>query len=81
MDLEITVTADIRKQVEVTVHLEDVIDKMNSLGIAHRWNYISKILNAVNTEDIECLTEGQKQLVSNYLLQQSKRYSSGSTDL
>ena len=74
MNLEITVTAEVKKQVEVNVHLDDIIEKMNDINMAARWNYIAKILNGVSVDDIEFLSDEQKKTVSNYLLKQSGRF-------
>lgn len=74
MNLEITVTAEVKKKVEVNVHLDDIIEKMNDINMAARWNYIAKILNGVSMDDIEFLSDDQKKTVSNYLLKQSGRF-------
>ena len=74
MKLEITVTAEVKKEIEVNIDLDDVIEKMNNINMAARWNYIAKILNSVSMDDINFLSDEQKKVINNYLLQQSRRF-------
>jgi hypothetical protein len=74
MNLEITVIAEVKKEVEINVHLDDVINKMNEINMVARWNYVAKILNGLNVDDINSLSNEQKKTVGSYLSKQSVRF-------
>jgi len=73
--LEINVMVQVKKEVEVTIHLDDIIENINELPMASRWNYIAKMLNEINVDDIESLEVGHKELISDYLKKRISKFS------
>ena len=63
---KISVEVKVNKTVDVEIELMDVIDSINQLPIAARWNIIGNILNELELT-VDDLTDGQKTIVVKYL--------------
>jgi hypothetical protein len=72
--LELKVMAEVKKEVEVTIHLDDVIEKINELPIVSRYNYIAKMLNEISVDDLESLDSGHRTVISDYFKEQILRF-------
>lgn len=65
-ETKISVEVKVNQTVDIEIELMDVIDSINQLPIAARWNIIGKILNELDLT-IDDLTDGQKTIVVKYL--------------
>ena len=62
----IKVEVKIDRPIDVEVDISDVIETLNNLPIAYRWNTIARILNVVQV-DLKDLDDSQRELVGNYV--------------
>lgn len=70
--MEIIVQADIDQKVDVSVNINEIIDRINDLNITGRWNYIAKILNGITVDEIEFLKPKDKKVILDYLKRKVK---------
>lgn len=70
---EIEVEVKISQRVDVKVEIEDVIEAINELPFARRWNYLSLMLNEINNP-IHEFTEDQRKIVIAWLEKQIKKF-------
>lgn len=70
--MEIIVQADICQKVDVSVNIDEIIDRINDLNITGRWNYIAKILNGITVNEIEFLKPKDKKVILDYLKRKVK---------
>lgn len=73
--LEVEIIVSIKKDVPVNIHMDDVIEAINEMEMPMRWNYISKILNELDTS-VETLSPQHKELVLKYLNKMLKKFES-----
>lgn len=62
----IDIEVRIDRKVDVTIHIEDVIEGINEVQMKKRWNYIAQIINGVQI-DLSDLTDEQKAIIKKYL--------------
>jgi len=71
----IEVPAEVKQEVLVNVHIDDVIVQINKMKIEVRFNYIAKMMNEIYTKDLANMTPEQKTIVTGYLQRQLDRFS------
>jgi hypothetical protein len=71
--MKINVVTRISQDVEVEVSINEVIETINQLDIAPRFNYIAKILNEVSSGDLNDLNMDQIELIQGFLNNQLSR--------
>lgn len=62
----IEVPAEVKQEVLVNVHIDDVIGQINKMKIEVRFNYIAKMMNEIYTKDLASMTPEQKTIVTGY---------------
>jgi len=72
---ELKVWVNIKKDVEVVVSIDDIIEKLNEMPLPARWNYAARILNEINYEDRlpsnpEKFSDEKIELIEKYLKNQ-----------
>jgi len=73
--MEVRVQAKLNHEVSVDIHMDDIVEAIDSLPISRRYNYIGMLLNDINLDDIEKLSSAQKKMIKQYLEKQLKRFS------
>lgn len=72
--MEVTATTKIDQEVEVSVHIDDLIEAINKLRITLRYNYIGQLLNGIDLGDMLELEDGQREIIAKYLKEQLNRF-------
>ena len=72
---ELKVWVNIKKDVEVVVSIDELIENLNEMPLPTRWNYAARILNEINYEDRlpsnpEEFSDEKIELIENYLKKQ-----------
>lgn len=62
----IQVPVQVNQEVVATVDISDVIEAINELPMARRWNYVASLLNHALAEQ-HTLTDSQKELIKKWL--------------
>lgn len=62
---------DTSGSIDVDIHLDDVIQAVNKLNIQQRWSYIGKLLEGIDNNDYNELTDDQKGIIERYLWRKS----------
>lgn len=75
--MEIEIPVEVNQEVIAKVHVDDIIEKMNELPMATRFNCIGKILNELETSRDQ-LTESHIDVITNYLKKQLALFESKS---
>lgn len=75
--MEIKLPIELNQEVIASVHVDDIIEKINELPMATRFNCIGKILNELETSK-EQLTESHIDIITNYLKRQLALFESKS---
>jgi hypothetical protein len=70
----IEVPAEVRKEIIVNVHIDDVIQEINKLKIETRFNYVAKLLNEIYSKDLATMTDNHKDIIVKYLTMQLNRF-------
>jgi hypothetical protein len=69
----IQVEVKLDQKVYVDINLDDIIDGINSCQMIKRWNYIAKIINAVQL-NLTDLTEREMEIIKDYLVNRLKMF-------
>lgn len=64
--MEIDLEVEIKRSVEVTVHYEEIVERINQMETAPRWNFIAKLINEIDL-DTDGLSEEHAILVGEWL--------------
>ena len=68
------ITAQVDSEFEIDILISDVIDGINGVRIVQRWNYLAELLEGIQVEEIESLSDEQKGIIRNYLKKAYKRF-------
>ena len=63
IDIEIRID----QKMDVSIHLDDVIDGINDTKMLKRWSYVAQILNGIELNLCDT-TEEQKEIIKKYLI-------------
>lgn len=71
--MELKMNVEVKTNVDVEIHIEDIAEKINMIPIKNRWNFISTLINEIDVEETELLDNDHLEMIGNYLLQNSNR--------
>ena len=66
--MEIRIQATVNQDVNVDIHIDDLIEAINELPIARRFNYIAMLHNDINTNEIGKLDTQKLIIIKKYFL-------------
>lgn len=64
------ITLPIKQRFEVDIDLDEIVEEINELPLVDRWNWIGKVINNIEVEDVEKLAPEHKALIKDWLERQ-----------